>query len=133
MRTQGSSGDPEVLEEPGGPGGARRFPLTMRYSFGTLRSFLFILGPRLEPGGGVGIRRFYDRSGDRGWNPEVSVIVIGPGDRARVHGFPLDPEIVSGPWCIWTLRSHENPEAFEAVLEPGGLDPEITVWNPKVL
>ncbi|KAF3512552.1 hypothetical protein F2Q69_00005602 [Brassica cretica] len=92
MRTWGSSGDPEVL------------------------------GPRLGPGGDIGIRRFYDKSGDRGLNPEVA---------QEYMVFPLDPEIVSGPWCIWTLRSHGYPEAFEAVLEPGGLDPEIAVWNPE--
>ncbi|KAF3549819.1 hypothetical protein DY000_02007118 [Brassica cretica] len=38
---------------------------------------------------------------------------------------------VSGPLCIWTLRSHGNPEASEAVLEPEGLDPEIADWNPE--
>ncbi|KAF2583507.1 hypothetical protein F2Q68_00005083 [Brassica cretica] len=66
---------------------------------------------------------------DRVWDPEVSV--IGPGGRMRVQGFSfrsgdrigtlvyLDPEVV------W------EPGAFEAVLEPGGLDPEIVVWNPK--
>ncbi|KAF3610822.1 hypothetical protein DY000_02049179 [Brassica cretica] len=64
-----------------------------------------VLGPRLGPGGDIGIRRFYDKSGDRGWNPEVA---------QEYMVFPLDPEI-----------------AFEAVLEPGGLDPEIAVWNPE--
>ena len=69
MRTRGSSGDPKVAEE---PGGSPEIILEIR------RSFLWILGPRLEPGGGVGIQRFYDRSGDRSWNPEVFEIVTGP-------------------------------------------------------
>ena len=55
MRTRGSSGDPKVAEE---PGGSPEIILEIR------RSFLWILGPRLEPGGGVGIQRFYDRSED---------------------------------------------------------------------
>ncbi|KAF3549612.1 hypothetical protein DY000_02007543 [Brassica cretica] len=78
-----------------------------------------ILGSRLEPGGGVGIQRFYDRSGDLSWNPEDS--------------------------RDWTLRSCKNMGypfrsgdrirtlASEAVLEPRGLDIEITDWNPEVL
>ncbi|KAF3558391.1 hypothetical protein F2Q69_00014127 [Brassica cretica] len=65
------------------------------------------------------------------WDPEV--FSLGPGTEAgaRRRWFPLDPEIVSGPWCIWTLRSCGDPEAFVAMLEPGGLDPEIAGWNPE--
>ncbi|KAF2608921.1 hypothetical protein F2Q68_00043880 [Brassica cretica] len=68
------------------------------------------------------------------WDPEV--FSLGPetedGARRRSYRvFPLDPEIVSGPWCIWTLRSCGDPKAFEAVLELGGLDPEIAGWNPE--
>ena len=37
---------------------------------------------------------------------------LEPRGFTRVQGFPLDLEIVSGPWCIWTLRSHENPEVL---------------------
>ncbi|KAF3562472.1 hypothetical protein DY000_02014389 [Brassica cretica] len=48
------------------------------------------------------------RSGDRGWNPEVSV--IGPGGRVGTQRF--------GSGDRW--------------LEPGGLDPAIAGWNPKV-
>ncbi|KAF2617905.1 hypothetical protein F2Q68_00040138 [Brassica cretica] len=40
-----------------------------------------------------------------------------------------DPEIVVGTRrFLWLLF---DPEAFEAMLEPGGLDPEIVVWNPE--
>ncbi|KAF3561457.1 hypothetical protein DY000_02014917 [Brassica cretica] len=61
------------------------------------------------------------------WDPEVPS--LGPGTETGAWG--RYPEIVSGPWCTRTLRSCGNPEAFEAVLEPGGLDPEIVVWNPE--
>ncbi|KAF2538112.1 hypothetical protein F2Q68_00020654 [Brassica cretica] len=62
------------------------------------------------------------RSGDRSWNPEVSV--VGPGGRMRIQGFSLR----SGD-RIGTLV-YLDPEAFEAVLEPGGLDPEIAWLEP---
>ncbi|KAF3597867.1 hypothetical protein DY000_02020570 [Brassica cretica] len=63
-------------------------------------------GPRLEPRGGVGIHRFYDRFRDRGWNPEVFEIVIGPhkstrfsfrsGYRIRTLVY-LDPDVAREP------------------------------------
>ncbi|KAG5397487.1 hypothetical protein IGI04_019301 [Brassica rapa subsp. trilocularis] len=62
---------------------------------------------REDPGviwGPKGIRRFYDRSGD----------LVGTRRFSR-----LDPEVM------------QEYEASEAVLEPGGLDPEIADWNPE--
>ncbi|KAF3498974.1 hypothetical protein DY000_02052562 [Brassica cretica] len=62
------------------------------------------------------------RSGDPGWNPEVSV--VGPGGYMRIHSFSLR----SGD-RIGTLV-YLDPEAFEAMLEPRGLDPEIAWLEP---
>ncbi|KAF2533610.1 hypothetical protein F2Q70_00029295 [Brassica cretica] len=53
---------------------------------------------------------------DRVWDPEVPIrprgLFLRSGDR------------------IGALM-HLDPEAFEAMLEPGGLDPEIVFWNPE--
>ncbi|KAF3514252.1 hypothetical protein F2Q69_00005852 [Brassica cretica] len=110
--------DPEIVWGPGGRGGAWR--------------------------GGVRTQRFFDRSGDLSCNPEVFEIVIGPLSRVRIQGFPIDPEIVSGPWCLhldpevaWEPGDPKifdwNPEVLE--VEPGdySLDPEIFDWNPEAI
>ncbi|KAF3501704.1 hypothetical protein F2Q69_00042173 [Brassica cretica] len=75
---------------------------------------------------------FLIRSVDRGWNPEVSV--IGPEGRMRVQGCSLDPEIVSRPWCTWTLRSHGNPKIGGSHKDPEFLEnPECFVFAGTVL
>ncbi|KAF3569770.1 hypothetical protein F2Q69_00058665 [Brassica cretica] len=76
---------------------------------------------------------------------------LGPGGpHQTTRSFIWDPEVFSlGLWDrgdvgIWRfsrlfLRSgdrigaviHLDPEAFEAMLEPRGLDPEIVFWNPE--
>ncbi|KAF2567574.1 hypothetical protein F2Q68_00025646 [Brassica cretica] len=93
-----------------------------------------IRGPKVveDPGGSPWILRSLWGPGGPSLDPGIMT-----GARRQLRGVPFDPEIISGPLCIWTLRSHGNPEASEAVLEPGGLDPEITDWNregnPEVL
>ncbi|KAF3551004.1 hypothetical protein DY000_02007120 [Brassica cretica] len=74
VRTRGSSGDPKVVEDPGGS------PWILRSHWG--------------PGG-----------------PSIDHVIM-KGARRRY------PEIVSGPWCIYTLRSHGNPEVLRDVMTP---------------
>ncbi|KAF3539517.1 hypothetical protein F2Q69_00021671 [Brassica cretica] len=104
----------------------------------------------LDPETAFGTRR----SRDRTWNPEVFEIVI--------HCFPWIQRSYRDPGvCIWTLRSHGNPEVLRD--EPGGfflrsgdlligtrgyrgnpeilevetvgssLDPNISDWNPEAI
>ncbi|KAF3568009.1 hypothetical protein DY000_02015688 [Brassica cretica] len=80
------------------------------------------MGPKLGPIGDVGTRRFSNRSGDLWLEPGGFVIVIGPSGRTSIQGFSFR----SGD-RIGTLV-YLDPEA---VSEPGGLDPEIAVWNPE--
>ncbi|KAF3500548.1 hypothetical protein F2Q69_00042906 [Brassica cretica] len=91
-------------------------------------------------GRGVG-REALLESLDRVWDPEVPVkpqgllsgthrshkgagLFLRSGDRigALMH---LDPEVAWEPG--------ESYMAFEVMLAPGGLDPEIVVWNPDVM
>ncbi|KAF2605884.1 hypothetical protein F2Q68_00043874 [Brassica cretica] len=108
-----------LREYPGGRLGARRLWRS--------RGSPWILRSRLGPGCSRHTLRPFI------WDPEV--FSLGPGTetgarRRSYRVFPLDPEIVSGPWCIWTLRSCGDPEV---VWGPGGLDPEISGWNPEEL
>ncbi|KAF3602278.1 hypothetical protein F2Q69_00036227 [Brassica cretica] len=107
--------EPGAIWRPEGRGGARRFSLDPE----------IILGSRLEPGGGVRIQRFYDRSGDLSWNPEVSRDWTLRS--CKNMGYPLR----SGD-RIRTLV-YLDPEASEAVLEAKCFDPEIADWNPEAI
>ncbi|KAF3545242.1 hypothetical protein DY000_02007696 [Brassica cretica] len=91
-------------------------------------------------GGSLGTLRLWLRLEGQAMYPEVS---------ARDTGSARDPKVMEEPGgSPWILRSYWRPggpysrswdrdrspeAAFEAVLEPGGLDPEIAVWNPEVL
>ncbi|KAF3562245.1 hypothetical protein DY000_02014973 [Brassica cretica] len=79
----------------------------------------WILRLRLGPGGPFQITRSFI------WDPEV--FSIGPGTETGAQRRWLF--LRSGDH-IGALM-HLDPEAFEAMLEPEGLDPEIMFWNPK--
>ncbi|KAF3567846.1 hypothetical protein DY000_02015628 [Brassica cretica] len=81
-----------------------------------LRGSSWILRSRLGPGGPWGP---YQTTQSVIWDPEV---------------FSLGPGTETGAWRQWVLSFLlESYWALEAMLEPGGLDPEIIVWNPEIL
>ncbi|KAF3603620.1 hypothetical protein F2Q69_00037713 [Brassica cretica] len=76
------------------------------------RGSLWTLRSRLGPGGP------FSRSWDRDWGPEA---MWESGDSL----------VRSGDSLIRSGDRGWNPEAFEAMSEPGGFDPEIIFWNPE--
>ncbi|KAF3492607.1 hypothetical protein DY000_02052871 [Brassica cretica] len=77
---------------------------------------LGVSSTQLGPGG------LFSGSWNRNWVPEAMVSSPRSGDRIGTLVY-LDPEAAWEPG--------ESYYAFEAVLEPEGLDPEIVVWNPE--
>ncbi|KAF2570015.1 hypothetical protein F2Q70_00002739 [Brassica cretica] len=83
VRTRGSSGDTEVVE---------------------------------EPGGGIGTRRFFDRSGDHGWNPEDDFWQVVKEEKLQEGDFEVESLMSFGGshWC----RSKQNLEHQSTYTSP---------------